>query len=230
MIELPDSLEDATQQAIAATIQALDAGCSRLQIEMRFPELDFMPIARSFADALVVKYGTAWQGLFADAGAAALAKRDWADLDLSLRGINEGRAAVSPDALAFLLVSPSAVEVDGIEKLLTLVGDRPLIMLNPKLENSEVGIGLTARRMRDRFLSRFEISYYIQPLENNGALWRCYPQPWQVWREQNQKMQVLFTSPERPVGDELGRILTQGTGKKPSVLGQLQQFLNALSR
>lgn len=229
MLQLPDTLEEATQQAIAATLLAIDSGCNRLQAEIRFPELNPLPIARSFAEALVGKYGLAWQALFADAGAAALAKRDWIDLEVSMRGVNEGRAAVQPESKAFLLVAPSAVEVDGIEKLLNLVGDRPFIMLNPKLENSEVGIGLAARRIRDRFLSRFEITYYLQPLDN-GALWRSYPQAWQVWHEQNGTMAVIFTSTERPVGDALNRVLGQGAGKPPSLLAQLQQFLNALSR
>jgi len=110
-------------------------------------------------------------------------------------------------------------------------------MLNPKLENSEVGLGLAARRMRDRFLSVFEISYYIQPVDG-GAVWRCYPQLWQVWQEKNvggnpdqsPKMELIHEGTERPVGDDLNRIMGKATGKKPSLIGQMQQFLNALSR
>ncbi len=228
-MQIPDTLEDATEQAIAATISALDAGCTRIQVDMKFPELAQLPIARQFADRLIEKYGQSWQALFADAGTAALASRDWNDLNISMRGVNEGRAAVKPENQAFLLISPTSVEVDRIEKLLELVGDRPFIMLNPRLENSEVGLGLAARRMRDRFLSIFEICYYIQPLDG-GALWRAYPQPWQVYQETEAGMTVIFEGSQRPAGDDLTRILTKATGKSPSFLTQLQQFLNALGR
>jgi hypothetical protein len=233
MIKLPDTLEEATEQAIAAAMRSIDAGCTRIQIDMRFPELAQMPIARTFAEAFNQKYGQNWQALFADAGTAALAKRDWGDLEVSMRGVNEGRAAARPESRAFLLVSPTSVEVDGIEKLLTLIGDRPFVMLNPKLENSEVGLGLAARRMRDRFLSVFEISYYIQPIDQ-GAVWRCYPQLWQVWQEKSQNevttMEMIHEGDERPVGDDLNRIMGKATGKKTSLVDQLQQFLNALAR
>jgi hypothetical protein len=241
MIKLPDTLEDSTEQAIAATMNAINAGCMRVQIDMRFPELAQLPIALAFAQAFTEKYGQTWQALFADAGTAALAKRDWAESDIlrniSMRGVNEGRAAARPESQAFLLISPTSVEVDGIEKLLPLIGDRPFVMLNPKLENSEVGLGLAARRMRDRFLSVFEISYYIQPVDG-GAVWRCYPQLWQVWQEKNvggnpdqsPKMELIHEGTERPVGDDLNRIMGKATGKKPSLIGQMQQFLNALSR
>jgi len=117
--------------------------------------------------------------------------------------------------------------------LLALIGDRPFVMLNPKLENSEVGLGLAARRMRDRFLSVFEISYYIQPIDQ-GAVWRCYPQLWQVWQEKSQNdattMEMIYEGNDRPVGDDLNRIIGKATGKKTSLLDQLQQFLNALAR
>ncbi len=245
MIELPNTLEEATEQAIAATVRAIDAGCSRIQIEMRFPELAQMPIALVFAEAFSERYGQNWQALFADAGTAAWARRDWANSeilkDISMRGVNEGRAAVRLESQAFLLISPTSIEVDGIEKLLGLIGDRPFVMLNPKLENSEVGLGLAARRMRDRFLSIFEISYYIQPIEQ-GAVWRCYPQLWQVWQEQgneknlnqfedtNAAMKMIHEGNVRPVGDDLNRIMGNATGTKPSLIAQLQQFLNALSR
>jgi len=238
MIELANTLEDATEQAIAATMRAIDAGCKRIQIDMRFPELAQMPIARTFSESFSQRYGQDLQALFADAGTAALAKRNWANSeilkDISTRGVNEGRAAIRPESQAFLLISPTSIEVDGIEKLLALIGDRPFIMLNPKLENSEVGLGLATRRMRDRFLSIFEISYYIQPIDG-GAVWRCYPQPWQVWQEspdqeQAISMKLIYEGNARPIGDELDRIMGSATGKKTSLVTQMQQFFNALGR
>ncbi len=229
-ILLPDSLEDATEQAIAAVHQAIADGASLVIADLRFPELKAMPIAYEFAASFNQKYGKNWQAIFADAGAAALAKREWAELEVSVRGVNEGRRAIREEDQAFLLVEPTSVEVEQVEKLVKLAGDRPFVMFNPRLENSEVGLGLAARQMRDRFLSTFETAYYIKPLEL-GALWRCYPQTWQVWQQTDSGMQPMAEVTQRPSSDDIERLFRQKTGKQSgSFLGRLQQFFNALAR
>jgi len=227
---LPNNLEDTTEQAIAATYQAIADGATRILVDLRFPELKSMPIAYEFARSFNERYGNEWQAIFSDAGAAALAKREWADLDVSVRGVNEGRRAIREEDKAFLLVEPSSVEVDQVEKLVQLAGDRPFVMLNPRLENSEVGLGLAARRLRDRFLSTFETAYYIKPLEL-GALWCCYPQTWQVWVNTEEGMQFLSEVEQRPSSDDIDRLFRQKTGQKTgSFLGRLQELFNALGR
>ncbi len=229
-ITLPNNLEDTTEQAIASTYQAIADGATRVLVDLRFPELKSMPIAYEFARSFNERYGNAWQAIFSDAGAAALAKREWADLNVSVRGVNEGRRAIREEDKAFLLVEPSSVEVDQVEKLVQLAGDRPFVMLNPRLENSEVGLGLSARRLRDRFLSTFETAYYIKPLDL-GALWRCYPQTWQVWVNTEEGMQFLSEVEQRPSSDDIDRLFRQKTGQKTgSFLGRLQELFNALGR
>jgi len=229
MLTLPDSLEDATAQAITALGHALDAGIARIILDLRFDELKPLPIAYAISEYLSQRYET-WQALFADAGMAALAKRDWAQTDWSLRGINEGRRAVRPEDQAFLLVAPSAVEVDQLEKLLALAGDRPFIMFNPRLESAEIGIGLSARRLRERFINTFTSVYYLQPLDQ-GALWRCYPQNWQVWQNPQipeTTMKLIYASCDRPSLEQIDQLLRQQTGKGQSLLNRLQNFFTAL--
>ena len=229
-ILLPDNLEDAIEQAIAASHQAIADGGNRVIADLRFPELKVLPIAYEFAASFNQIYGKEWKAIFSDAGAAALAKREWADLEVSVRGVNEGRRAIREEDKAFLLIEPTSVEVEMVEKLVQLAGDRPFVMLNPRLENSEVGLGLAARQMRDRFLSTFETAYYIKPLEL-GALWRCYPQTWQVWQETESGMQPMAEVAQRPSSDDIERLFKQKTGKQSgSFLDSLQQFFNALAR
>ena len=229
-ILLPDNLEDAIEQAIAASHQAIADGGNRVIADLRFPELKVLPIAYEFAASFNQIYGKEWQAIFSDAGAAALAKREWADLEVSVRGVNEGRRAIREEDKAFLLIEPTSVEVEMVEKLVQLAGDRPFVMLNPRLENSEVGLGLAARQMRDRFLSTFETAYYIKPLEL-GALWRCYPQTWQVWQETASGMEPMAEVTQRPSSDDIERLFKQKTGKQSgSFLDSLQQFFNALAR
>jgi hypothetical protein len=228
---LPDTLEAAVAEMVAALQAALSAGCTRIILDLRFPDLLVLPVAYEVALFLSAAYGDRWQALCTDAGTAALAKRDWQNLTVSLRGVNEGRAAIRESDRAFLLISPSATESDRVEKLLDLVGDRPFVMLNPRLENAEVGLGLTARRLRERFMSRFEVVYYLQPLEGKGALHRVYPENWEVWQQTPVGMDLLQTMPLRPSGDELDRLFRQQTGAPAaSFLSRLQQFFNALSR
>ena len=96
-------------------------------------------------------------------------------------------------------------------------------MLNPSLENMEVGIGLAARRMRQRFLGTFETVYYLQPLEK-GFLWRSYPHTWQVWAEE----QCIKEFSRKPSGEDLKRIFAPS--KSLSFWEQVQSVLNALNR
>ncbi len=229
MTGLPSSIEDMTARAIAATAAALDAGNTRVIVDLRLPELKPLPVAREFARLFGDRYGEAWQALFADAGAAALAKQEWEGLSVSMRGVNEGRAAISSEDRAFLLVAPTSVELDRVEKLLELAGDRPFVMVNPRLENAEVGLGLAARRMRERFLSRFEVVFFFQLLPE-GAILREFPHLWEVWRETEGEVEKIAEGHARPVGDDLDRLFAKAAGKRPPLLAAMQRFINALGR
>ena len=141
MSDLPTSLEETIDQAIASTKAAIEDGITRLQVEMVIPELKQQPIAERFLTGLQ-DLGLQFKVYFPDAGAAALAKRDWGNPDFTIRGINEIQAAMTPDDEAFLVVNPSAVEVQDVEKFCNAAQDRPIVLLNPQLEDvSIVGIG-----------------------------------------------------------------------------------------
>jgi hypothetical protein len=249
MAELPKTLEEAIAQAKEATQSALNEGRTRLQVELVFPEiaLQAQSIAQQFVP-LFEQYGSGLKVLFPDTGAAALARRDWGEVPFKISDIGTSRSPVErkiqPEDEAFLIVSPSAVEVAQVEKLCNLANDRPCVLLNPQLEDLKiVGIGYAARQMRERFLSTLETSYYLQPIEN-AALLRYYPKPWQVWLEIDEEYQLIAEEPQKPAGDALDQLLAKAMGsddtgeaeaaptsvKKPGLLTNLQRFLNALSR
>ncbi|MEO0946788.1 MAG: DUF1995 family protein [Cyanobacteria bacterium J06641_5] len=251
---VPQSLEDAIELAKQATLEALDTGYGRLQIEIVVPEIALRAeaIAREFVGLFEDEYGTALKVVFPDAGAAALARRNWGDLscrvvDLGSR-VTPVEKKVAEEDRIFLLVCPSAVEIQKVEKLCNLAGDRPVILLIPQLEDvSIVGIGYAARQLRDRFLSTLESIFYLQPMEG-AALYRCFPAPWQVWREETEggALELLVERAEKPIGEALDRILnpvsvanatatdaaqdtTTKAKKNSGLLGELQKFLRALS-
>ncbi|MBD2729456.1 DUF1995 family protein [Nostoc sp. FACHB-892] len=243
MSELPNSLEDAIAQSRVAVQAALADGCTRIQVEFLFPELKFMPVAEQFLP-LFTEYGSRLKIFFADAGAAALARRDWVDTPFQILDIGTGRAAsletkIQPEDEIFLFIAPTSVEVPQLEKLCEVIGDRPLVLLNPRLEDAgTVGIGYTARKIRDRFISTIESTYYLRPIDDETALYRCYPGQWEVWLETDGEYQRIAELPKRPSGDELDLILLKGQPqtttdaapvRKPSVFKSLQRFLKALS-
>jgi hypothetical protein len=238
MTELPKSLEEAIAQARVATQAAIADGYSLLQVELLFPELNPMPVAQKFLanDA----FGHL-KVFFPDAGAAALARRDWGNVPFKLLDVGTGRVPVKqqiePEDEAFLFIAPTSVEVAQVEKLCTEAGQRPVILLNARLEDvAIVGIGYAARQLRDRFLNNIESCYHLRPLES-ATLFRCYPSQWQVWRETEDDYQLICELPKKPIGEEIDDILagtTQSAGsqppKKPSLFASMQRFLRTLSR
>ncbi|MEM9215109.1 MAG: DUF1995 family protein [Cyanobacteria bacterium P01_F01_bin.150] len=243
MIKLPDGLDDAIAQAKVATNAALNDGFTRIQVELVIPELKIMPVAEQFLPALEER-GEKLRVFFPDPGAAALARRDWGDKPYPIRGINDLKAEMQAEEELFLFVEPSSIEVQDVEKLCTEAGDRPVVFLNPRLEDiATIGIGYAARQLRERFLGLFDSCYYICPLE--GALiFRCYPYPWQVWRETEDDYELLAELDHRPVGEELEELFMpepdpnaaqdankpSDTSRKKGIIGQLQSFLKALSQ
>ena len=252
MTKLPNDIDEAIAQAMEATKAALEDGYNRLQIEIVVPdiELQAQSLAEKFIPALLEK-GTQIKVFFPDTGAAALARRDWQETPFKIEDMGNSRSPVEkkvePDDQCFLLIAPSAVEVAQAEKLSNLAGDRPVVMLIPRLEDvSIVGIGYAARQLRERFIKNIESCYYIRSF-GEGALYRCYPSPWQVWLTENGQYKLIAERGEKPVGDAMEMILAQATGtantdsstssseptttlpKRKGFLAEVQKFLRALS-
>ena len=174
MTGVPRSIETAVDQAKEATQAAIQAGLPRIVVDLNIPELKAMPIAEQFYP-LMGELELPFKMFFPDAGAAALARRDWDNPEFSIRGINEFKGRLEAEDEACLIIEPSAVEVNDVEALCNEATGKYVIMLNPKLEDiAVVGIGYAARQLRDRFLSTLETAYYLQPLEG-ATLLRIYP-------------------------------------------------------
>ncbi len=248
MIELPKDLNEAIAQSRTATSAALSDGKTLLQVELVFPEIALQ--AQSIAAQFVPEFEEMYSGvkvLFPDTGAAALARRDWGKTEFKVTDLGSSRTPVEdkiePEDQLFLLVNPAAVEVPQVEKLYIAAGDRPVIILNPRLEDvATIGIGYAGRQLRDRFLNKIESCYYIRALES-AVLFRCYPQSWQVWLSKNDDYELISETAQKPVGDDLDRILAKALGiadpdstapakplKKTGFMADLQRFLKALTQ
>lgn len=232
---LPQTLEEAIAQAQTATQAAIADGLTRLQVELAFPELKIMPVAQQFLPAFEDR---ALRVFFSDAGAAALARRDWGEKTYPIRGLVDLKSDIQPEEELFIFIEPASVEVETVEKLCQDASNRPVVFLNPRLEDvSIIGIGYAGRQLRERFLNLFQSCYYIRPLPG-AVVFRCYPSPWQVWLEEDGNYRLLKEEAQKPVGEALEQILMQanGEGQSPQalprrgILSSLQQFLRALSQ
>ena len=243
---IPNSLPDATEQAKQAVQAALKDGYTRIQVEMAIPEIKHQPIAKQF---LAIFETQQFKVFFPDAGAAALARRDWDNPNFTIRGLGEMVTPVEADDDIYLVVNPSSIEVATVEALCNEATDRPVVLLNPQLEDvAIVGIGYAARQLRERFLSQIETCYYLRPIES-AAVYRCYPGPWQVWRETSpDEYELASEMSSRPSGEDIDRILygqpdeakstagesaptqTKAGGRKKGIFAELQQFIKALTQ
>ena len=244
MTKLPDGLDEAIAQAKVATNAALADGLTRLQVELVIPELKIMPVAEQFLPALEDR-GAQLRVFFPDPGAAALARRDWGEKPYSIRGIGEMKAKIEAEETLFLFIEPSSIEVTEVEKLCNEAGDRPVVFLNPRLEDvATVGIGYAARQLRERFLSTFDSCYYICATEGS-LIFRCYPSQWQVWNETEEGYDLLAEFSRRPTSEDLEQLFaptpasgsaaaetaaTSSSPRRRGFLGELQNFLKALSQ
>ncbi|MBD2043974.1 DUF1995 family protein [Microcoleus sp. FACHB-672] len=241
MAAIPKDLDEAIAQAQAATKAAIADGLRRLQVEIVIPELKVQPIAEKFIPALTEDYGEHLKVYFPDAGAAALARRDWGETPFVVRGMSEMKGQIQPDDEAFLFVEPSSVEVNELEKMCLEAGDRPVVLLLPRMENiAVIGIGVAGRNLRERFLNSLESCYYIRPLDG-ATLFRCYPSPWQVWLEVGETFELVSETATKPMGDALEQILAKATGspdspeqppqpKRQDFLSTLKSFMRALTQ
>jgi hypothetical protein len=238
MSNLPNTLEEAIAQSQEATKAAIADGLTRLQVELAFPELKIMPVAQQFIPAFEDR-GDRLRVYFPDPGSAALARRDWGEKPYAIRGINDMKAEMQPEEELFIFVEPSSVEVGDVEQLCEKALDRPVVFLNPRLEDvATIGIGYAGRQLRERFLSQFQSCYYIRSLEG-AALFRCYPQSWQVWLEEEGEYKLVAEEAQKPVGEGLEQILLRARGIDPEqpqvtpkkgLFAELSQFLRALSQ
>ncbi len=240
-IPLPNDNAEAAAQALTAAKSALDSGLTRIQVELKIPEIKVQPIAKDFI-AGFADYGDRLRIFFPDAGSAALARRDWGETEFAIRGISDMNAAIQEDEELFIFVEPSSVEVREVEQLCEQAGDRPVIFLNPALEDvATIGIGYAGRQLRERFLSQIESCYYIRPLDA-AALFRCYPGDWQIWLEKEDSYEKIADYPERPNGETIDNLFMSlasnsdgedSNAPRPAKVGfltQMQRFFNALSQ
>jgi hypothetical protein len=198
---LPADLRSAEAQALEALLAALPSQArGRWSVDWRFEGLRLLPVALRLAAALQAA-GQPLRLIFADAGAAALARRDApelagqiADFRGQMRLAEQAEAGESPALL--LAVAPSAPDYADFVQLCAIHAGA-VVMLNGSLEDAAVGIGSVARERRRGFLSQWQPAYGVQPLDG-AALRFAFPGPWELYRQDPDGFRLAATFEQRP--------------------------------
>ena len=196
---LPENLFEAEDQITNSILKFLSTKQTGwISIDIRFEGLRIMPVGIRLCKMLQdQKYKTIL--IFGDAGSTALAKRDAPELISNIKSFKEILAIESPFSVGHLLlaVSPQPYDYEEFENICQKHNGN-VIMLNGKLDDSEVGIGSVARARRKGFFMKWQNIYWLQPLKK-AALLHTYSSDWIIFKETDKgyiKHQMFTEKPD----------------------------------
>jgi hypothetical protein len=218
---LPPDLRSAEAETLTAVRSALAAEPrGRWTVEWRFEGLRLLAPALRLAGDLLTETGRGGRLLFADEGAAALARRESEILAprIASFGDERRRQGEAGGEGLLLMVAPSQAEYDLVEALCG-AHRGAVLLLNPNLEDAAVGIGSVARQRRKGFLSTWQTAYALLP-DAESALRRAHPGEWELYRLDPDGYRLVRSFERRPDGESRAEALA-GTGGV-SLAGQLR--------
>ncbi|KAL4448843.1 hypothetical protein ABPG77_007560 [Micractinium sp. CCAP 211/92] len=248
---LPDSLTGALEDASQATVEALERGVDRCVVEVLLPELwdplsgpvyaeegdqqRFWKLTRRFLENLAAAQpGKRIRAVYPDVGVAAMLKNQWTDAPFGFASLNDRRPVAADDDIV-VLAAPDPPGADDAMRISQGLGeDQALVMFNPRLASGDVGVGLSIRRMRESFLSRFTTTYSLRPIQDVGSVFRRYPGMWQVFVQDPEvpgRYKLVAERLSRPGGEALDYILMEALGPPAGAEGEQQGgagFINQL--
>ena len=246
---IPGSLQDAVSQAVSACQLAISNGKSRLFVEIDTTNGDAtytmlktsLPITRQLLP-LFSSTSSRLCVLLPDAGAAALARRDWANQpndDLppyEILGIEQSNLNPDEDSGIFIVV-PRASEVNLLASTINAAQFLPVIVVNPDLVDMGVtGLSLNARNLRREVIDTFEQAYYLKVF-SWGVLLRAYPGKWGLWVDAPGTpvgFRLVKELDKRPSSDDIDEILSKDESASGSPVSgfftKLKRFLRTYSQ
>ena len=168
---------------------------SFLSVNLKFEGLRLNPIIFRLSNKLTkIKYENIL--LWADAGGAALAKRDNPELANKIYTFKEFINSSDLINSILLVCSPQPYDIEMFEQVCSHAKST-VIMLNGKLEDPIVGIGSVGREMRKRFAEKWQVVYFVQPL-SLGALSKKFPHDWDLFKLESNGYSFVKSFEKRP--------------------------------
>ena len=194
---LPADLEEA-EINVYDSIQSYflsNSDQSFLSINLKFEGLRLNPIIFRLSNKLTkIQYENIL--LWADAGGAALAKRDNPELANKIYTFKEFINSSDLINSILLVCSPQPYDIEMFEQVCSHAKST-VIMLNGKLEDPIVGIGSVGREMRKRFAEKWQVVYFVQPL-SLGALSKKFPNDWDLFKLESNGYSFVKSFEKRP--------------------------------
>ena len=194
---LPSDLKEA-ESNVYESVQSYflsNSEQSFLSINLKFDGLRLNPIIFRLSNKLTeIKYDNIL--LWADAGGAALAKRDNPELASKIFTFKEFINSTDLSNSILLVCSPQPYDIEMFEQVCSHAKSN-VIMINGKLEDPIVGIGSVGREMRKRFSKKWKVLYFVQPL-SMGALLKRYPNDWELFKLNNNGYSFVKSFINRP--------------------------------
>ena len=194
---LPADLEEA-EINVYDSIQSYflsNSDQSFLSVNLKFEGLRLNPIIFRLSNKLTkIQYENIL--LWADAGGAALAKRDNPELANKIYTFKEFINSSDLINSILLVCSPQPYDIEMFEQVCSHAKST-VIMLNGKLEDPIVGIGSVGREMRKRFAEKWQVVYFVQPL-SLGALSKKFPNDWDLFKLESNGYSFVKSFEKRP--------------------------------
>jgi hypothetical protein len=176
------------------------------------------------------------RAVFPDAGTAALLKNRWGAPDFLFASLND-RSVVQPGDAAVVVCSPDPQGVESAQRVAAACEEAGVacVLLNPRLASGDAGVGLNARRLRDRFVGTFSVVYSLRPF-GQGTVFRRSPGAWKVFGPDKGapgRLVLLSESWSRPAADDVFELLLAAEGGQAKGEGGAQGsggFLDGLAR
>lgn len=246
---IPDSFEAACEEAKNAMTAALSSGERRLFVELDTTNGDATYTQLKTTTPTVIALAGAFAGqpiqlVFPDAGAAALARRNWEDMPDTVTVVGLEQYEPRDNDAVIMIVVPRASEVDKLASIMTGAGDTPVVIVNPDLIDMGVtGLSLNARRLREQVIDLFMTVYYLRVFPW-GVLFRNFPDKWMVWVDdanESSGFRCLAALDEKPSNDRLDDLFQadlndsdDGSLQKPGPLEKamrgFQRFLKVYTK
>jgi Domain of unknown function (DUF1995) len=204
-MSLPENYDQAVQQAQLAVRKALQDGKLRLQVEIQSARRSVVFIAQPLMNALpqplTVVFGT---------GTADNAYNEWGEVPFQLVNISE-REYIGKQWAALALLDASSIDVDEVIQYAESAKEKAFLMINNWPEAPGLtGIGRGRASVRQRFRETIEVAYFVQAYRYRPiVLYRCYPRPWQVWKQEGNDYTLVKEFEKLPSEKEIFALAPQ---------------------
>jgi Domain of unknown function (DUF1995) len=105
-----------------------------------------------------------------------------------------------------VIVAPCDSEVEDLERAVEQAAERPVLCVNPDLINMGLtGLGLNARRLRERVIDKFVTTYFLK-VYPWGVILRAYPTDWGLWVDDTSSasgFRLIASLDHRPSSEEV---------------------------